>query len=146
MLIERLDITEYDTPDGPWHSEVIQRPTWEAIEAAITRLDRCYFPFVCLFCDSEVREGNIPDFQVIGGDGAYSVVCRTNESEHWLQNPSGGAELIDVWISDQGTSIPARSVSTSLQEVLAVARHFSFHREPDPKSRWASNSSAPPIG
>ena len=138
MLVQRLEIFEYDTPRGPWHSNVINDPTWEAIEAAISRLDRCLFPFIWLYSDSHLpQHGDLPHFEIIGGDGAYAVVCRTEKGEFCLKNPSGGTEQIDVWVSDQGTQIPSHSVCRSLAEVLAAAKYFFIHGSPNPESVWA---------
>jgi hypothetical protein len=136
MAVSRLDITTYETARGPYHTETVDNPTWEAIQGAISRLDRCLYPFIWLYKDTNTLDGSLPDFEVTGGDNAYAVVIRSGGEELWLQNPNAGDEEIDVWISDQGASIPARQVCPLLGEVLLAARHFYEHGKPNPESMW----------
>lgn len=136
MAIGRLEITSYATVSGPYDTERILQPSWEAIQSAIVRLDRCFSPFIWLYRDADAPEGSVPDFQVVGGDNAYAVVINDGDKELWLQNPSAGDEEIDVWISDQGASIPARKVCPLLGEVLLAAQYFYEHGKPNPESMW----------
>jgi hypothetical protein len=136
VAIGRLEITTYETERGPYHTERVANPTWEAIQGAINRLDRCFYPFVYLYKDVNAPGDSVPDFQVVGGDNAYAVVIHEGDKELWLQNPGAGDEEIDVWVSDQGTSIPARQVCPLLGEVLLAARYFYEYGEPNPESTW----------
>ena len=137
MHVGQLLITRYDAPYAPGETDVVVHPTWEAIEAAIVRMERCLFPIVWLYPDPVAAESDLPHFEVVGGEGAYAVVFRAGKKELWLQNPQGGTELVDVWVSDQGASIPASMVCTSLGEVLRAARYFFEQGEAMPDSVWA---------
>jgi hypothetical protein len=136
MAVGLLEITTYETARGPYHTERILHPAWEAIQAAIVRLDRCFYPFIFLYKDAGAPEDSVPDFEVVGSDNAYAVVIRSGDEELWLQNPGAGDEEIDVWVSDQGASIPARKVCPLLGEVLLAARYFHEHGKPNPESTW----------
>jgi hypothetical protein len=139
MAVGRLEITTYATVSGPYQTEVILHPSWEVIESAIVRLDRCYHPFVWLYARADAPEGDPADFEVVGGRGAWAVVCRAGGAELWLSNPSAGDDEIEVWESDQGTSIAERLVCTLLGEVLLAARHFAEHGTPNPDSVWGTS-------
>lgn len=136
MAVGRLEITTYETVSRPYHTEVILHPAWEVVQGAISRLDRSFYPFVWLYTDTGAPQGSVPDFQVVGGNGAYAVVLRDCGKELWLLNPAGGDDEIDVWVSDQGASVPSRMVCMSLGEVLLAARYFFEHGTPSPDLRW----------
>lgn len=134
--IRKLQYTQYESATGPYYTHSVTNPTWAAIESAVQRLDRCLFPFVCLYQNPIAKEDDIPQLEVCGGNGAYVVAVRPNGQELWLRNPSGGPEEVDVWVSDQGASFPASEVCDSLSEVLRVVRHFYLYGEPAPQAIW----------
>ena len=137
MAVGLLQITHYVTAGGPWHTERIVDPTWAAVEEAINKLDRCLLPFIWLYDDPAAQPDGVPEFEILGGNQAYVVAIRCGGKEHWLQNPEGGDEEIDVWVSDQGASFPASLVSPSLAEVLRVAQYYFTYGLADPQSVWA---------
>jgi hypothetical protein len=134
--VGKLQVTRYASATGPYQTDAITNPSWEEIETALVRLDRCLFPFVWLYRDRDAAEDDVPQFEVLGGDGAYVVAIRPNGSELWLRNPFGGPEDVDVWLSDQGASFPASQVCGSLAEVLRVTRYFYLFGEPAPQAVW----------
>ena len=136
MAVGLLQITRYDSSTGPWHVDTIVHPAWNAVVAAIRQLDRCFFPFVWLFDDPEAPANSVPQFEVVGGTGAYAVVIRTRGAEQWLQNPLGGSEDVAIWVSDQGASVPASKVCISIFEVLEAAEHYFLYGQPAPQSVW----------
>lgn len=135
--VGKLHVTRYESPSGPYRTESVTNPSWAAIESAVQHLDRCFFPFVWLYSDPNAREDDIPQLEVMGGDGAYVVIVRAAGKELCLRNPSGGPELVHVWLSDQGASVPASQVCESLPEVMRVVRHFYLHGEAAPEAVWA---------
>ena len=138
--VGQMNITQYLTRSGPWYSQDVLHPTWDQVEQAVRRLDRCLFPFIWLYTTPAAdSDSDVPQFEVVGGDGAYVVVLRSDSSDHRgriLQNPSGGDDEIDVWISDQGASFAAPDVCPSLDEVMRVTRHFFDHGAPAPDTLW----------
>ena len=140
MSVGQMTVIRYESRFGPWHSDDVLDPTWEQIEAAVGRLDRCLFPFVWLYkTPVEATGDDTPQFEVTGGDGAYVVLLRPDDDERRglvLQNPSGGDDEVDVWVSDQGASFAGHDVCTSMDEVLRVTRYFFEHGGAAPHTRW----------
>jgi hypothetical protein len=137
MGIGTLEITSYNVATGPDRVEVKQSPNWTDVEKAIHQLDRCCFPHIALFVSPAPLEGSCPDFEVVGGSGAYCVTIYHDKVPLRLQNPSAGEAEIDVWVSNQGASVPAYMVCDSLDVVLRAARYFVERCAPDPEFTWA---------
>jgi hypothetical protein len=90
-----------------------------------------------MYRDSAADSSNdIPDFEVVGGDGQYFVAIRGEGYDLTFTDPSRGAEEIDVWISDQGASFPASNVCPDLERVIEAARVFFVNGTPSSSIPW----------
>lgn len=122
-------------------SEKTRNPSWRQIEAAIRRLDRFQYPFVWLFLAEDENESDELEntLQVMGGKGAYFVNLNAGEYNNVsLSFPDAPNEGIEVWESDQGFSASAREVTSDIELVLRIARHFADSGKPLPEAPWAA--------
>jgi hypothetical protein len=132
MFIHRLQATIYPRDGSPWFTEAVKHPSWLDIEAAIRRLDRDHFPFICLFCDEQAADTAVPDFTVLGGLSAY-----TFGPEHSLFfDETHSNEEIHVWLSDQGASFPDKQVCHDLETVLRATKLFAEIGQLDKSLTW----------
>jgi hypothetical protein len=132
-----LIITRYASSTGPYSTECKIDPAWREVEDSIRALDRNLFPFIWMFRDSAADASNdIPDFEVVGGDGEYFVAVRGEGYDLTFTDPRRGNEEIDVWISDQGASFPASNVCPDLERVLEAARVFFVNGTPCGSIPW----------
>lgn len=120
MVINALRITKY--PDrGKPTSKDLHEPAWSDIESAIRRLDRDRFPFVWLFA-GEVDD--YPDFSILGGTGAYAMTAVVGDCTYKFHDPRQSDEVIVIWFSDQGASVPMTEVCTDIDRVLLAVRRY----------------------
>jgi hypothetical protein len=140
MLIKLLRTTMYDEMGLAWRTEDVQNPTWEAIEAAIQRLDRFRYPFFWLFRELDVAADDVPDFTVIGGEGVFAIDCRANDTDYRYFDPTRGDGEIVVWRSDQGAAFEEKYCCFSTATVLQATRFYCEHGAPDLSFTWESNS------
>ena len=135
MPVKVLHIIEYEDAGGPWHTRDIVDPTWDLIEAAIRRLDKCLWPAIWLFLTADKDE--VPDFEVMGGESDYWIACSVGGfHQRRFCDPSQGEEEIAVWTSDQGFSDSAKHICHDLEVVLRAARHFYDTGDFDPSIPW----------
>ena len=130
-------------PDG-WdpRPERTRRPSWVQIEQAIRRLDRFQHPWIWLFLTEEETEEEAEEpeecLTVMGGRGVYFLDLNAGEHEHLtLLYPDAPHEEVEVWESDQGLSVSLREVTSDIDLVLRVAKHFADTGEPLPGAPWA---------
>ena len=127
MKVGALHITHYETSKGPYETSFVKNPGWEQIVESIDRLDRDLWPFVWIYLDPEASDSELPDFEIMGGCDAYVIAGKSaecGEVQVFLEDPNGSENPIDVWVSDQGATFPARMVTDDLNEVYEIARHF----------------------
>jgi len=61
-----------DTGSNRW-AERIRKPSWNAMNLATRRLDRFCYPFIWLTQDPDIEEDAILEFNVMGGEGEYTM-------------------------------------------------------------------------
>jgi hypothetical protein len=154
MLVQMMDVTLYQDDGWTWRTEEVRQPTWEAVEAAICRLDRFHFPFVWLYLSAEREQGHvtdarvlipgsIPDFEVVGGDGEYAMNANL-EGRTWRYfDPSRDMTKIPIWRSDQGADFEACYCCPALETVLQATRHFCEQGTLDQRVQWQSCPAQP---
>src|SRR5258708_847380 len=125
MVVSAIQIVRYGTPTGPWHGEMHRNPSSPEIESAIRSLDRCYLPFVFLYRRDSAHEDDIPDLQVVGGLGEYSIQAYQPD-KRWLSyvDVERSGHDVDIWVSDHGTTMPKFLLCPDLERVLVAVRHF----------------------
>ena len=138
MKVKLLVVTIYDADGWTWRTEEVRKPTWEAIELAVRRLDRFRYPFIWLFKSGEVERETPPEFSVVGGEGEFAMDSMTRSTYHRYYNQSRGDDMIEVWRSDQGATFEAKYCCSSLDTVLQAARCFCEHGRLDPNLTWQS--------
>jgi len=113
-----------------------QSPSWPEIETAIRRLDRCYFPFVSLFC-GETQEDDVPDLEVIGGNGEYAIQAYQPDGT-WLSyvDVARGNRDVDIWVSDQGATLSEFMLCPDLERTLEAVRFFCEDGRLHPDMEW----------
>ena len=130
-----MEAIVYTDNGAKWHAERVMNPTWPAIEIAIRRMDKFFFPQVALFCDEEPPYP--ADFDIMGGKGDWTMYAQFATRTYY--NPSGNPdpdELVWVWQSDQGAYAPDTNVCRSLETVLATTRYFFETGKLDPSVQW----------
>jgi len=132
MFVQQMQVTVYPADESPWFTETTEHPSWEAVEAAIRRLDRDGFPFIWLFRDADASDTDIPDFIVMGGQGAYTF----GPEDTLFCDETHSSEMVDVWLSDQGASFPDRQVCHDLETVVRATRLFAETGKLDPGLTW----------
>lgn len=76
---------------------------------------------------------------VMGGRGAYSIDLNVGDHDGvTLFYPDAPDEVVEVWESDQGSSVSACDVTSDLELVLRIAEHFADGGEPLPEAPWAT--------
>ena len=136
MKVQMLHVTIYDDTGSKWWTERIRKPSWDDIDLAIRRLDRFRYPFIWLFQDPDIEEDAIPEFNVMGGEGEYTMDYGPGGTELHYYDPTRGDEEIEVWRSDQGYMCQARYCCPSRDVVLRVTRYFAEHGTLDPSVTW----------
>jgi hypothetical protein len=136
MKVHLLHVTIYDAAGWKWRTERIRNPSWDDIELAIRCLDRFCYPFIWLWQDPDIDDDAIPEFNVMGGDGEYTMDYGPEGTELRYYDPTRGDEEIKVWQSDQGYVSQAKYCCSSLDIVLRVTRYFAEHGTLDPGVLW----------
>jgi len=92
-----------------------------------------------MYRSENTPDGDIPDFSIMGGEGAYVVSGKISEGsdEKFYVNAEGNDELVDVWLSDQGASFPKKRICDSIEKVLFIAKWFYDFGELNPKENWS---------
>lgn len=133
MLVRRLQTIVYGESGWGWRTEDTQEPTWDAIEAAIRRLDRFRYPFIRLFRGKEDAADTVPDFTVIGGEDVFGIDYLVGDTGYRFFDPSRADKEIVIWRSDQGAIFEEKYCCYSLPVVLQATRYSCEHGAPDPQ-------------
>jgi hypothetical protein len=134
MLVKKVWIVEYETASGPWKGTTVHEPSWSDIKSAIRRLDRCRFPFVSFDLSAN---GETPDHDIIGGCGEYGLLVHlTGGRELTFVDMQRSSNYVDIWMSDQGTSMREFELCPDLERTLKMTRYYCETGELDPGADW----------
>ncbi len=117
-----MNCVRYDrSPSGapvPRPPDVVERPSWPDVQAAIRRMENFCFPIVTLASDASEQDGLI----VVGGPRRYAA---TRLDGSWIyERPDGGDREVRLWDSDQGFYCHERNVIRRRRKVLEIASTF----------------------
>ena len=134
MLISVMKVIVYTHQGARWHKEFTERPDWEAIAAAIRRLDKFAYPIVDLyFKDDDVYEA--PRFEIMGGTGDWTMSADFYAKTFY--NPLGNPDKsVHVWQSDQGAEPADTSVCHDIEVVLKATKYYCEYGMLDPSLSW----------
>src|SRR5262245_29997792 len=104
--VQSAQIVEYATSSEPWRAIQLVRPNFDAIEAALRRLDGDLRPSLGLFLGIDPAADAVPDFEVLGGHQGYYVQANAGGGTSSYYNNSAPSMTITVWVSDQGAEMP----------------------------------------
>jgi hypothetical protein len=136
VVIKTLNVTVYNQSGSAWWTELTSNPEWPEIEVAILRLDQYCYPFVWLHRDGIVEEDSLPDFTIIGGNGAYVMDGRIGTSTFQYIQADASDEIVRVWQSDQGFEIEKKYICFDISRVLYAANYFCEHGTAAPAVTW----------
>jgi hypothetical protein len=126
MFIKLMQVFNYQ--DDGWGCKTIEfrNPSWHEMETAVRRLEKFRYPFIWFYCSGDVSENALPDFEIMGGDGAYVVGAKTPDAtDHRVVRFGPKSEKqIDVWLSDQGATFEEGLVCDDVDVVLEMLRQF----------------------
>lgn len=139
MPIRCLTVAVYDETGWKWHLEKTRNPTWDEIVTAIRRLDKFRYPWVWLFIGDADEDATVECLTVMGGEGVYWLGLTAGKFDQLrLFDPEKSGDEVNVWTSDQGFADEERYITTDLELVLRVAKHFGETGEPLPDASWES--------
>ena len=121
---------------GEHEPEFLADPSWADIEEAIRRLDRDKYPSIWLHLTDPVDQDGPQGLNIMGGRGEYALSISLPGQLVYYDDPKRGDEVILIWESDQGSSLPERSLCNDVDFVVAIARHFADTGRPHPGSEW----------
>jgi len=130
---------EFHNDDTGWNCQesTTLNPTWEQVEAAIRKLDKFQNPFAWFYLSPNAASGEVPEFEVVGGEGDYAVACSIKGFHQRMPcNPDLGNKMIAVWTSDQGAEIEAKNIIYDVDLVLELTRYFCEHADFSPAVSW----------
>ena len=137
MSVRCLTIVIYDETGWDWHLEKTFNPSWDAIVAAIGRLDKFRYPWVWLFIGDEDEDASVECLTIMGGDGVYWLALTAGKYEQLrLFDPNKGSREVQVWTSDQGFADEEMYVTYDKELVLRIAEYFGKTGEPFPEAQW----------
>ena len=123
MHARHLTIVRYP-PRKHWSCVEVRLPEWEAVSAAIRKMDDDEYPIVQLSC-KEV--GSCFDdeqaFNIIGG-GASGFALFEFLKRWEFDDPASGDEGVRLWQSDQGYFCRRRNILTDIDTVLIFAKTY----------------------
>jgi hypothetical protein len=146
-IVERMNCMRYDrSPSGQpvrRAPDVVERPSWPDVQAAIRRMENFCFPIITLSFDTSEQDGLI----VVGGPRRYSA---TRVDGSWIyERPGGGDQEVRLWDSDQGFYCRERNILRTRRKTLEIAKAFyetgdfeqvaEVARRPEPTRRRAAN-------
>lgn len=120
QAIKLLTAIEYFRDRRPWTAHQVVSPTWEAVEAAVRRMDNFCFPIVQLHCTEFHDDEDM--FNIIGGGDQYAMFHMMGEWQYVDESRGDGA--VHLWESDQGYDCKERNVVTDVEKVLRIAKRF----------------------
>ena len=137
MPVRRLTFVVYGETGKDWHFEKTFNPGWDAIVAAIDRLDKFHYPWVWLFIGDEDEDASVDCLTIMGGDGVYWLGLTAGKYDQLrLFDPNKGSHEVQLWTSDQGFADQEMYVTYDRELVLRIARHFGETGEPLPEAMW----------
>jgi len=136
MFINLMKVFEYDETGWNCQESQIVAPKWEQVESAVRRLEKFRFPFVWFFLSASVPDNAVPDFEIIGGEGDFAVAGSDGGQHRLIRSGVQGNEPIDVWLSDQGTTIAECFVFHDIEAVLLLLRQFAESGGFGPNVSW----------
>jgi hypothetical protein len=135
MFVKLLLYAIYDKDGWSWRTEEKTNPEWSDVEHAIKRLEQFVYPYVWLY-RSRSDEDDMPDMNIIGGNGIYSIDGLIDNQTVRFVNPDGGNQLVEVWTSDQGFETEDKYVCRDIEVVLSAAKYYCEHGMLDPDLMW----------
>jgi hypothetical protein len=118
--IRTMTVIRYYRDNRPWDIEVVRLPSWDAVEAAIRRMDDYCFPIVELSpIDDDEDEGG---FAIFGGAGRWALTDKYGEWEY--VDPEGSDKETQLWSSDQGYFCQEKNVLTDIEKVLRITKAY----------------------
>ena len=72
----------------------------------------------------------------MGGRGEYALSISLPGQLVYFADPLRSGELVRIWESDQGSTLPESSLCADIERVLSIARHFAETGKPDPSAKW----------
>jgi hypothetical protein len=131
-------IGQYDENGWGGRTQAVIRPCWEEVESAVRALNRFTRPFVWFYNDEHADQGDEPDLEILGGEGAFAIQGLRAGKAFRFSDQARGDEPVAVWISDQGAEMPARYVCHDLNIVLRATKNFCERGELDPTLSWVA--------
>lgn len=137
MLLRCLTIVVYGDTGKDWHFEKTFNPNWDAIVAAIDRLDKFRYPWVWLFIGDQDEDASVDCLTIMGGDGVYWLGLTAGKYDQLrLFDPNKGSHEVQLWTSDQGFADQEMYVTYDRELLLRIARYFGETGEPLPEAMW----------
>lgn len=137
MLLRCLTIVVYGDTGKDWHFEKTFNPSWDAIVAAIDRLDKFRYPWVWLFIGDQDEDASVDCLTIMGGDGVYWLGLTAGKYDQLrLFDPNKGSHDVQLWTSDQGFADQEMYVTYDRELLLRIARYFGETGEPLPEAMW----------
>lgn len=133
MFIKFARIFEYD--DNGWNCREFrwEEPTWNQLKEAVRRLNKFQVPFVWFFSSIDAFEDDVPDIEVMDGDGDYVVAATDSHGKHRrIGFAREGDTWIPVWLSDHGCEAQENFVCHDVDQVFAKLRRFDQSRSIPP--------------
>jgi hypothetical protein len=123
---------------SPPEAEAVEQvdPSWEDIERAIRRLDRREYPYVWLCVCAPISGEEPLGLNIMGGRGEYAVSISLPGQLVYFADGSRSGNLVRIWETDQGSTLPESSLCGDTDRVLSIARYFTETGKPDPSEKW----------
>jgi hypothetical protein len=121
-IVERMNCMRYDRSASGLPvrraPDIVERPTWLAVRAAIRRMENFRFPIVTLATDVSEQDGLI----VVGGPQRYSA---TRVDGSWTyERADGDNQEVRLWASDQGFYCRERNIIRTRRKTLEIVKAF----------------------
>jgi hypothetical protein len=125
MLFKLALLFRYDDAGCKCVKSHLIEPIWEDVERAVRQLNKFQFPFVWFFRSADAAGDQIPDFEIMGGDGDYALAATDEYGVHRRAKfPTHSHRQIGIWISDQGCEMEEKFVCHDINFVLQVLRRY----------------------
>jgi hypothetical protein len=123
MTARHLTVVHYP-PGQHWTCLEVVSPTWEAVTAAILKMDDNEYPIVQLsWKDVESGFDDEESFNIIGRRGPGFALFECDPG--WeFDDPTGGEEEVRLWRSDQGHFCQKRNIVADVKDVLTLVRVY----------------------
>ena len=123
MQAHHLTIVHYPQRQH-WYSVEVRLPDWEAVSAAVQRMDDDEYPIVQLsYKDVESCFSDDSSFNIVGG--AIAGFAMFEMIAGWqYEDPRGGDEDVRLWKRDQGYFCQRKNILADLDGVLRIAKVY----------------------